>query len=107
MNITFVETRRRLRRPRRPWSQRPSEGFGSQLSRRRFAGCTGCSACRRRPRSRPRCIGGLNARPPHRNAYVVDVLEKHVASYLEEISVVTASLRGNPLVPERLRSHTQ
>ena len=35
------------------------------LSRRRFAGCTGCSACRRRPRSRPRCIGGLNARPPH------------------------------------------
>lgn len=39
-----------------------------------------------------------------RNAYIVDVLEKHVAAYLEEISVVACGMRGNPLMPERLRS---
>lgn len=39
-----------------------------------------------------------------RNAYVNQVLELHVKSYLEELTVVTSMLRGNPLLPESTRS---
>lgn len=35
-----------------------------------------------------------------RNAYVNQVLEKHVRSYLDELTVVTSMLRGNPLLPD-------
>lgn len=35
-----------------------------------------------------------------RNAYIVEVLETHVRDYLEEISVVTTTLRGNPLLSD-------
>lgn len=35
-----------------------------------------------------------------RNEYVNKVLSEHVASYLSELTVVTAMLRGNPLLPE-------
>jgi hypothetical protein len=39
-----------------------------------------------------------------RNAYVNQVLELHVKSYLEELTVVSSMLRGNPLLPESSRS---
>ena len=35
-----------------------------------------------------------------RNAYVNQVLEAHVKSYLDELTVVTQMLRGNPLLTE-------
>ena len=41
-----------------------------------------------------------------RNAYVNQVLELHVRSYLDELTVVTSMLRGNPLLPESSRSPT-
>lgn len=41
-----------------------------------------------------------------RNAYVNQVLEAHVKSYLDELTVVTQMLRGNPLLPESSRSQT-
>ena len=41
-----------------------------------------------------------------RNAYVNQVLELHVKSYLDELTVVTSMLRGNPLLPESSRSPT-
>lgn len=40
-----------------------------------------------------------------RNAYVNEVLERHVKSYLDELTVVTSMLRGNPLLAESTRSH--
>ena len=40
-----------------------------------------------------------------RNAYVNQVLEAHVKLYLDELTVVTSMLRGNPLLPEAQRSH--
>lgn len=39
-----------------------------------------------------------------RNAYVCEVLERHVKAYLDELTVVTAMLRGNPLLPESPRT---
>jgi hypothetical protein len=39
-----------------------------------------------------------------RNQYVNQVLESHVKAYLDELTVVTAMLRGNPLLPEPQRS---
>lgn len=39
-----------------------------------------------------------------RNAYVNQVLEAHVKLYLDELTVVTSMLRGNPLLPEPQRS---
>ena len=38
-----------------------------------------------------------------RNAYVNQVLESHVKSYLAELTVVTSMLRGNPLLSESER----
>jgi hypothetical protein len=46
------------------------------------------------------------ARGMDRNAYVNAVLERHVRSYLDELSVVTASLKGNPLLTESPRNRT-
>ncbi len=40
-----------------------------------------------------------------RNAYVNQVLEAHVKLYLDELTVVTSMLRGNPLLPEPQRSN--
>lgn len=40
-----------------------------------------------------------------RNAYINQVLERHVKSYLDELTVVTAMLRGNPLLSDSERSH--
>jgi hypothetical protein len=39
-----------------------------------------------------------------RNAYVNAVLEKHVRSYLDELSVVSSSLKGNPLLTDSSRN---
>ena len=41
-----------------------------------------------------------------RNAYVNEVLHRHVQSYLAELSVVTTILQGNPLLTESQRSHS-
>jgi len=41
-----------------------------------------------------------------RNAYVNQVLELHVKSYLDELTVVTSMLRGNPLLTDSARSST-
>ena len=41
-----------------------------------------------------------------RNAYVNEVLHRHVQSYLAELSVVTDMLRGNPLLSESQRNRT-
>ena len=38
-----------------------------------------------------------------RNAYIVGVLEKHVRGYLDEVSVVMTTLRGNPLLADAER----
>lgn len=46
------------------------------------------------------------ARGLDRNAYVNAVLSRHVRSYLDELSVVTASLKGNPLLTESPRTRT-
>lgn len=35
-----------------------------------------------------------------RNAYVNQVLEAHVKSYLNEITLVHSMMRGNPLMPD-------
>jgi hypothetical protein len=40
-----------------------------------------------------------------RNAHVVNVLEAHVKSYLDEMTLVSSMMRGNPLLPEASRSH--
>ena len=40
-----------------------------------------------------------------RNAYVNQVLEAHVKLYLDDLTVVTSMLRGNPLLPEPQRSN--
>jgi hypothetical protein len=40
-----------------------------------------------------------------RNAYVNQVLESHVKSYLDELTVVTQMLRGNPLLAEPQRNN--
>lgn len=40
-----------------------------------------------------------------RNTYVVEVLTSHVRSYLDQVSVVTNVLRGNPLYQDALRNH--
>lgn len=40
-----------------------------------------------------------------RTEYVNQVLGAHVKSYLEELTVVTQMLRGNPLLPQSPRSH--
>lgn len=39
-----------------------------------------------------------------RNAYVNEVLAAHVKSYLDELTVVTQMLRGNPLLTEGKRN---
>jgi len=39
-----------------------------------------------------------------RNAYVNQVLELHVKLYLDELTVVTSMLRGNPLLADSTRS---
>ena len=39
-----------------------------------------------------------------RNAYVNQVLELHVRSYINELNLVTSMLRGNPLASESSRS---
>lgn len=41
-----------------------------------------------------------------RNAYVNQVLEQHVKSYLDELTVVTSMLRGNPLLTDCARNAT-
>lgn len=40
-----------------------------------------------------------------RNTYVVEVLTAHVRTYLDQVSVVTNVLRGNPLFTEAQRNH--
>lgn len=40
------------------------------------------------------------AKGQDRNQYVVSVLEQHVKSYLAELTVVQAMLRGNTLLPD-------
>lgn len=35
-----------------------------------------------------------------RNAYVNQVLESHVKSYLNELTLVVSMMRGNPLLPD-------
>jgi hypothetical protein len=47
------------------------------------------------------------AKGMERNAYVNQVLEGHVKSYLDELTVVTSMLRGNPLLSDAPRSHSQ
>ena len=42
-----------------------------------------------------------------RNAYVNQVLECHVKQYLDELTVVTRMLHGNPLLPDAARSQTE
>lgn len=44
------------------------------------------------------------ARGLDRNTYIVSILESHVRSYLDEISVVTRAMHGNPLLTEPKRS---
>lgn len=39
-----------------------------------------------------------------RNAYVVSVLEAHVKSYIDELTLVSNMMRGNPLLPDAARS---
>lgn len=39
-----------------------------------------------------------------RNSYIVQQLEAHVRGYLAELSLVTATLRGNPLLSDAGRS---
>lgn len=39
-----------------------------------------------------------------RNQYVNKVLEAHVKSYMDELTVVTNMMRGNPLLAEQARS---
>lgn len=39
-----------------------------------------------------------------RNAYVNQILEAHVRSYLNELTVVSSMLRGNPLLADSARS---
>ena len=39
-----------------------------------------------------------------RTAYINKVLDSHVKLYLDELTVVTAMLRGNPMLPESSRS---
>lgn len=40
-----------------------------------------------------------------RTAYINQVLERHVKSYIDELNVVTQMLRGNPLLSESSRSN--
>lgn len=40
----------------------------------------------------------------NRTSYMVEVLEKHVKAELHRVSIVTAMLRGNPLLPDGERS---
>lgn len=42
-----------------------------------------------------------------RNAYVNQVLESHVKSYLDELTVVTRMLQGNPLLMDSCGSKTE
>ncbi len=44
------------------------------------------------------------ARGLDRNAYVNEILMNHVVTYVNEMTVVTNMLRGNPLLPESGRS---
>ena len=41
-----------------------------------------------------------------RNAYVNQILEAHVSSYVDELTVVTRMLQGNPLLKDSGRSAT-
>ena len=40
------------------------------------------------------------SRDMNRHAYVVEVLEKHVKQELHRVTLITAMMRGNPLLPE-------
>ena len=46
------------------------------------------------------------AKGKDRNAYVNEILSAHVRSYLEELNVVSTTLRGNPLLGECTRNRT-
>ena len=37
-----------------------------------------------------------------RNAYVVDVLNRHVKKELHRVTLITRAMRGNPMLPESI-----